>query len=179
MGWFKKLYSYSISLLLFFKVYTLLYIGVVWILHGVGLGVMENLGKVWCRRCPLYTYYLAMKIFISSTVESIAYAICTFYHPADQSYLPFETTRTTILIILNTSNVYSEILRYVSVLHYGAYLYRVDSLKRPFVERLATAVAIPSISADASYRPRVHEMGDWLKAELEKLGVTYILIQTS
>ena len=48
------------------------------------------------------------------------YAICPLYHPADQSYLPFETTTTTILVILNTHNVYSEILRYVSVLSYGA-----------------------------------------------------------
>lgn len=76
VGWFKKLYSYSFFFFSFClsKFYTLLYVGVVWILHGVGLGVMENLGKVWCRRCPLYTYYFAMKIFISSTLESMRFA---------------------------------------------------------------------------------------------------------
>jgi Cys-Gly metallodipeptidase DUG1 len=45
-------------------------------------------------------------------------------------------------------------------------------LEKPFIDRLATAVAIPSVSADASYRPKVHEMGDWLAKELETLGVT-------
>lgn len=47
----------------------------------------------------------------------------------------------------------------------------VDSLKKPFIDRLATAVAIPSVSADASYRPEVHKMGEWLAKELEALGV--------
>jgi acetylornithine deacetylase/succinyl-diaminopimelate desuccinylase-like protein len=51
---------------------------------------------------------------------------------------------------------------------------RVDSLKKPFIDRLATAVAIPSVSADAAYRPKVHEMGDWLAKELEALSVKYI-----
>jgi acetylornithine deacetylase/succinyl-diaminopimelate desuccinylase-like protein len=50
---------------------------------------------------------------------------------------------------------------------------RVDSLKKPFIDRLATAVAIPSVSADAAYRPKVHEMGDWLAKELEALSVKY------
>ncbi|KAK4054442.1 hypothetical protein OIV83_000936 [Microbotryomycetes sp. JL201] len=39
------------------------------------------------------------------------------------------------------------------------------------VERLAEAVAIPSVSGDAKYRPEVHRMGAWLQGELEKLGV--------
>lgn len=29
------------------------------------------------------------------------------------------------------------------------------------------------MSADASYRPEVHKMGEWLAKELEALGVTY------
>jgi Cys-Gly metallodipeptidase DUG1 len=47
----------------------------------------------------------------------------------------------------------------------------VDSLQKPFIDRLATAVAIPSVSADASYRPEVHKMGEWLASELEALSV--------
>jgi len=47
----------------------------------------------------------------------------------------------------------------------------VDSLQKPFIDRLATAVAIRSVSADASYRPEVHKMGEWLASELEALGV--------
>jgi acetylornithine deacetylase/succinyl-diaminopimelate desuccinylase-like protein len=46
-------------------------------------------------------------------------------------------------------------------------------LKRPFIDRLATAVAIPSVSSDAAYRPEVHKMGKWLASELEALGVKY------
>lgn len=49
----------------------------------------------------------------------------------------------------------------------------MESLKKPFLDRLATAVAIPSVSVDASYRTEVHKMGDWLAAELESLGVKY------
>jgi acetylornithine deacetylase/succinyl-diaminopimelate desuccinylase-like protein len=49
----------------------------------------------------------------------------------------------------------------------------VDVLKKPFVDRLATAVAIPSVSADASYRPEVHKMGQWLAKELKALDVKY------
>ena len=54
-------------------------------------------------------------------------------------------------------------------------MYSVDALQKPFIDRLATAVAIPSVSADASYRPEVHRMGDWLASELEALGVTFVL----
>jgi len=49
--------------------------------------------------------------------------------------------------------------------------YSVDSLQKEFIDRLATAVAIPSVSADASYRPQVHKMGEWLASELKALGV--------
>ena len=52
-------------------------------------------------------------------------------------------------------------------------IYRVDALQKPFINRLATAVAIPSVSADAAYRPEVHKMGKWLASELEALGVKY------
>ena len=59
----------------------------------------------------------------------------------------------------------------------------VLSLSRPFakwieenqdklIERLAESVAIASVSGDASYRPKVHEMGGWLQKTLEKLGVS-------
>lgn len=53
----------------------------------------------------------------------------------------------------------------------------VDSLQKPFIDRLATAVAIPSVSADASYRPEVHKMGEWLASELEALNVKSHLTQ--
>jgi Cys-Gly metallodipeptidase DUG1 len=49
----------------------------------------------------------------------------------------------------------------------------VDALQKPFIDRLAIAVAIPSVSADAAYRPEVHKMGKWLASELEALDVKY------
>jgi len=58
-------------------------------------------------------------------------------------------------------------------------LINVDSRKKPCIDRPATAVAIPSVSADASYRQQVHKMGDWLAKELEALGVKYTSPLTS
>ncbi|KAE8223219.1 hypothetical protein CF319_g3713 [Tilletia indica] len=52
------------------------------------------------------------------------------------------------------------------------FLKQIDQNKDALIQRLATAVAIASVSGDASYRPKVHEMGDWLLAELKKLGAT-------
>jgi Cys-Gly metallodipeptidase DUG1 len=46
-------------------------------------------------------------------------------------------------------------------------------LKKPFIDRLAAAVAIPSVSADASFRPEVHRMATFLAKELESLGAEY------
>ncbi|KAJ7035877.1 glutamate carboxypeptidase, partial [Mycena alexandri] len=47
----------------------------------------------------------------------------------------------------------------------------VDANTDAFISRLSHAVAIPSISGDPAYRPRVQEMSDWLNAELNKVGV--------
>ncbi|KAJ7038650.1 hypothetical protein C8F04DRAFT_950762 [Mycena alexandri] len=47
----------------------------------------------------------------------------------------------------------------------------VDANTDAFISRLSHAVAIPSISGDPAYRPRVQEMSDWLNAELKKVGV--------
>lgn len=39
------------------------------------------------------------------------------------------------------------------------------------IDRLARAVAIPSISADPQHRPDCFKMGAWLQTELESVGV--------
>jgi Cys-Gly metallodipeptidase DUG1 len=49
---------------------------------------------------------------------------------------------------------------------------QIDKNQQAYIDRLAEAVAIPSVSGDAKYRKHVFEMGDWLKKELEKLGAT-------
>ncbi|EJD52020.1 CNDP dipeptidase [Auricularia subglabra TFB-10046 SS5] len=48
--------------------------------------------------------------------------------------------------------------------------------EQAFVDRLAKAVAIPSVSGDASYRKHVFEMADWIKGELVPLGVDVKLV---
>ncbi|GJE98696.1 CNDP dipeptidase [Phanerochaete sordida] len=47
----------------------------------------------------------------------------------------------------------------------------VEANSTRFIDRLAEAVAIPSISGDASRRNDVFKMAAWVKAELEKFGV--------
>ncbi|KAI9893937.1 MAG: hypothetical protein M1814_005490 [Vezdaea aestivalis] len=51
-----------------------------------------------------------------------------------------------------------------------SYFKEVDSLSSHFIERLSAAVAIPSISAEDERRPDVVKMGEFLAAELTKLG---------
>ncbi|KAJ3369383.1 Cys-Gly metallodipeptidase [Allomyces arbusculus] len=46
----------------------------------------------------------------------------------------------------------------------------IDEHAADYVEKLREVVAIPSVSSDATLRPKVHEMGLWLQAELERLG---------
>ncbi|EMS23862.1 glutamate carboxypeptidase [Rhodotorula toruloides NP11] len=46
----------------------------------------------------------------------------------------------------------------------------IDEHQDELIARLKEAVEIPSVSGDASYRPHVVRMGEWLRAELEKLG---------
>ncbi|KAG5359976.1 Cys-Gly metallodipeptidase DUG1 [Yarrowia sp. C11] len=46
----------------------------------------------------------------------------------------------------------------------------VDSLKPEFIQRLADAVAIPSVSADAEHRPEVVKMAEWTVDQLKALG---------
>ncbi|KAG8998229.1 hypothetical protein FRB90_012351 [Tulasnella sp. 427] len=48
----------------------------------------------------------------------------------------------------------------------------VDQHRSDFIDRLAKAVAIPSVSGDASYREHVFEMSKFIVKELEALGVT-------
>ncbi|CAG7850464.1 Cys-Gly metallodipeptidase dug1; AltName: Full=GSH degradosomal complex subunit DUG1 [Serendipita indica DSM 11827] len=52
----------------------------------------------------------------------------------------------------------------------------IDKNADKFIDRLAKAVAIPSVSGDASYRKHVFEMADFLKSELEALGVKVKLV---
>ncbi|KAG9044366.1 hypothetical protein FS837_008254 [Tulasnella sp. UAMH 9824] len=47
----------------------------------------------------------------------------------------------------------------------------VEQHKTDFIDRLAKAVAIPSVSGDASYREHVFEMSRFIVKELEALGV--------
>jgi len=50
------------------------------------------------------------------------------------------------------------------------YFSQVDSLSSHFIDRLAKAVAIPSISADEARRPDVVRMAHFLESELKALG---------
>ncbi|KAJ3029991.1 UNVERIFIED_CONTAM: hypothetical protein HDU68_010454 [Siphonaria sp. JEL0065] len=50
----------------------------------------------------------------------------------------------------------------------------IDANQKTYIERLGQAIAIPSISGDASHRPDVIRMGAWLKAELTRLNFTDI-----
>lgn len=52
------------------------------------------------------------------------------------------------------------------------YFAEVDKLSSHFIERLAAAVAIPSVSSDAARRPDVVRMGHFLVDELKKLGAS-------
>ncbi|CAL1709499.1 unnamed protein product [Somion occarium] len=47
----------------------------------------------------------------------------------------------------------------------------IDKNQDKFIDRLAEAVAIPSISGDASRREDVKKMASWLEAQLNKYGV--------
>lgn len=47
----------------------------------------------------------------------------------------------------------------------------VDANSASLIQRLKEAVAIPSVSGDAKYRPDVFKMADWLDAQLQALGV--------
>lgn len=53
----------------------------------------------------------------------------------------------------------------------------IDQNADKFIDRLAKAVAIPSVSGDASYRQHVFDMATYLKAELESLGVKVTLVE--
>ncbi|KAG7535894.1 hypothetical protein FFLO_03640 [Filobasidium floriforme] len=48
----------------------------------------------------------------------------------------------------------------------------IDEHQDAFIDRLAKAVSIPSVSGDPARRKDVFAMADWLKAELESLGAT-------
>lgn len=52
---------------------------------------------------------------------------------------------------------------------------QIDSNKSKLIQRLADAVAIPSVSGDASYRKHVDEMAHWLVKELDAIGATSTL----
>ncbi|KJA23862.1 hypothetical protein HYPSUDRAFT_39388 [Hypholoma sublateritium FD-334 SS-4] len=56
------------------------------------------------------------------------------------------------------------------------FLSYIDSHADAFIQRLADAVAIPSISGDASHRKDVFAMADWLNSQLTQLGVTTQLV---
>nr|OQO24834.1 hypothetical protein B0A51_07647 [Rachicladosporium sp. CCFEE 5018] len=53
-----------------------------------------------------------------------------------------------------------------------SYYKAIDGLTDTFIDRLAEAVAIPSISAEEARRPDVVKMGHWLKSQLETLGAS-------
>ena len=53
----------------------------------------------------------------------------------------------------------------------------IDNNAEKFIDRLEKAVAIKSISGDASYRKYVIEMGDFIDEELKKLGASTKKVQ--
>ncbi|KAI1091887.1 Cys-Gly metallodipeptidase dug1 [Rostrohypoxylon terebratum] len=52
------------------------------------------------------------------------------------------------------------------------YFAQVDALSSHFIDRLAKAVAIPSVSSEAARRPQVVAMAHFLTSELQNLGAT-------
>lgn len=54
---------------------------------------------------------------------------------------------------------------------------KIDELKPQFFDRLAKAIAIPSVSADESLRPRVVDMSAFLVSELTNLGFSDIQLK--
>ncbi|KDR77094.1 hypothetical protein GALMADRAFT_66148 [Galerina marginata CBS 339.88] len=56
------------------------------------------------------------------------------------------------------------------------FLKYIDNNTDAFIKRLADAVAIPSISGDASHRKDVFAMADWLNAQLKQVGVDTQLV---
>lgn len=46
----------------------------------------------------------------------------------------------------------------------------LDALEAFNIDRLADAVAIPSVSGDAAMRPHVHHMASWLVSQLQRAG---------
>ncbi|TPX30487.1 hypothetical protein SmJEL517_g05947 [Synchytrium microbalum] len=58
-----------------------------------------------------------------------------------------------------TGSVYDKLSKYI------------DSNEKSYIKKLAEVVAIASVSGDASYRPRVFEMGEWLFTEMKRLGI--------
>jgi hypothetical protein len=51
------------------------------------------------------------------------------------------------------------------------FLSYVDEHANAFIDRLAEAVAIPSVSGEVERRPEVVRMAGWVEAELKKVGV--------
>lgn len=54
---------------------------------------------------------------------------------------------------------------------------KIDELKPAFIDRLAKAIAIPSVSSDESLRPKVVDMAAFLVSELTTLGFTDIKLK--
>ncbi|GEQ68148.1 hypothetical protein JCM33374_g1815 [Metschnikowia sp. JCM 33374] len=54
---------------------------------------------------------------------------------------------------------------------------KIDELKPQFIDRLAKAIAIPSVSSDEDLRPRVVDMAAFLVNELTTLGFTDIQLK--
>ncbi|KAF9153317.1 hypothetical protein BGX20_004952, partial [Mortierella sp. AD010] len=57
--------------------------------------------------------------------------------------------------------------------HLNQFYAQVDKDQNIYVERLREVVAIPSVSSDASMRPQVFRMGEWVQNELKRLNVEY------
>ncbi|KAI5475153.1 hypothetical protein MNV49_001869 [Pseudohyphozyma bogoriensis] len=52
------------------------------------------------------------------------------------------------------------------------YIKYIEENEQKWIDRLAEAVAIPSVSGDPKLRPEVHRMGKWLQDQLTSLGVS-------
>ena len=48
----------------------------------------------------------------------------------------------------------------------------IEQNQEKYLQKLKEAVAIPSVSGDASYRSQVFQMGEWLEGQMKTLGIS-------
>lgn len=53
----------------------------------------------------------------------------------------------------------------------NAVFQHIDASQQALIDRLAEAVAIPSVSGDKKHRGDVFKMADWLEGQMQGLGI--------